>query len=141
MTRVQLAKLYPVPDFVKDSDAQNIWFETLQVLMDMNADIKPYLRMLGMYCVVSAMAEAAAKDCAENPTVLNGKGKEVPNPKIAMMKGFSIQQRQYADSLGISVKERKRIERMAQKDLGKRGNNKKFSAFIEQATGGGASRN
>jgi phage terminase small subunit len=138
MTKAEIDKRYTMPDILLQLDDENegakkVWYETVPLLCTIHADIKPFLRMLAMYCMATALAERAVTSCAKSPLVVDRRGNAVPNQAASLLKMYCTQQRQYADSLGISIREMKRNQRADKKVLGKRGNNEQYTAFTAAA--------
>jgi phage terminase small subunit len=138
MTNAEIDKRYKMPDILLQLDDENegakrVWYETIPLLCTMHTDVKPFLRMLAMYCMATALAERAVASCAKSPLVVDRRGNAVPNQAASLLKMYCTQQRQYADSLGISIREMKRNQRADKKALGKRGNNDQYNAFTAAA--------
>lgn len=120
-------KKYPAPPSLTEH-SRAVWNEVIPVLVETHGEIKGEGDIIRAYCIATAMFRRTSKEVDENPVIVLPNGKVVPNPQMDLMKTWGMQMRQYAEALGLTVKERKRILRLEKKDLGKR-SGAKYEAF------------
>lgn len=119
MNSKEVNSKYPAPVDLQP-DSAKVWRESIVVIENLYGDVTADLELLRAYCIVTALFRKSSAAVDKEPVILDKNGRPFENPLIPAMKSYGLQMRQYAEALGMTVKERKRIQRQEKKEIGKR---------------------